>query len=179
MDFFSNLFTPSKSKSNNYLFNTLEKLNELEPDQIVLYIDKVNPNVWENSEYNDSTAIDVLGKDRFRALMFGIRHSNKPAEKRLELWNNQEEFKRTERTMKSAPSTRNYATPGGREKDNELLERLRDLKRQGGRRKSIKKRAKSIKKRAKSIRKKIAKSIKKKREKSIRRSIKHSIRHKY
>jgi hypothetical protein len=172
MNFFSNLFTPSKNT--NYLFNTIEKLNELSPEEIVLYNDKINPDIWEKSGYNDSVAMDVLGKDRFRALMFGIRHSNKPPEKRLEMWNSQEDFKRTERTMRTAPSTRNYATPGGREKDSELLERLQELKRKGGKkRKSIRhkssKKSKSI--RCKSIRCKSKRHKSSKKRKTIRKKI--------
>lgn len=158
MSFFKNMFTPSRSE---YLFDTLESLKQTDPGQIVLYFEKINPNIWENSSYNDSRALDVLGKDRFRALMFGIRHSNKPAERRLEMWEKQEEEKGIKRSLNSAPSTRNLPTPGWRDEDQDLADRLARLK-QGGRRKS-KKRSMKSKSRRKSIRRK---SI---RRKSIRR----------
>ena len=163
MSFFSRMFTPSSNSK--YLFNTLESLSrdKVDSGHIVLYFDKINPNIWEGSSYNDSNAIDILGKDNFRALMFGIRYSNKPAEKRLQMWEEKEEEKQTIKKINSAPSTRYMATPGSIAKDRELEERLRRLK-EGGRRKSkSKKISKSI--RSKSIR---SKSMKKK-GKSIRR----------
>ena len=166
MDFFSRMFTPSSNSK--YLFNTLESLSQDKVDSghIVLYFDKINPNIWKDKSYNDSNAIDILGKDNFRALMFGIRHSDKPAEKRLQMWEEKQNIKK----INSAPSTRNLPTPGWRDEDEELRKRLAKLK-EGGRRKSkSKKIGKSI--RSKSIRtksmKKTGKSI---RRKSIRRKV--------
>lgn len=162
MDFFSRMFTPSSNPK--YLFNTLESLKETEPGHIVLYFDKINPNIWESSSYSDSKALDIIGKDKLRALLFGIRHSDKPAEKRLQMW----EDKQTIKNINSAPSTRNLPTPGWRDEEEELRKRLAKL-REGGRRKSKSKkigksiRRKSMKKKGKSI---IRKSI---RRKSIRR----------
>jgi hypothetical protein len=159
--YFNKIF--GSTSSTKYLFNTLESLKSTEPGHIVLYFDKINPKIWEdNSSYNDSDAMDVLGKDRFRALMFGIRYSNKPAEKRLEMWETQEEEKGTRKLLSSTPSTRNLAEPGGSEKDRALMERLAKLK-EGGRRKRKSMKRKSIKR--KSIKKR--KSLKKR--KSIKR----------
>lgn len=167
MSFFRRMFTPSSNSK--YLFNTLESLKELDSGQIVLYFDKINPNIWENSSYNDSKAIDILGKDRFRALMFSIGKSHMPAEKRLEIWEKKEQEKGIKKMLSSAPSTRNMDTPGWREEEEELRQRFSKLK-EGGKRKSKKTRVKSIRK--KSIRKK-SKNIKikskSKKIKSIRR----------
>lgn len=154
MSFFSRLFTSSKPE---YLFDTLESLKDADPGQIVLYFEKINPNIWENTSYEDSHALDVLGKDRVRALMFGIRHSNKPPEKRIEMWQRQEEEKSMKRSLNFAPSTRNLPTPGWRNEEQVLMDRLARLK-QGGRRKSKKTKGhnsmKSKSKRRKSIRRK-------------------------
>ena len=75
------------------------------------------------------------------------------------------EEKQTIKKINSAPSTRYMATPGWRDEEEELRNRLAKLK-EGGRRKSkSKKIGKSIKKKGKSIRIR-SKSI---RRKSIRR----------
>ena len=130
MSFFSNLFTGSKSK---YLYDTLESLIAITPKNIVLNFEKINPDVYDNALYSDSKAIEILGKDKFRALMFGIRQSNKPPEKRIELWEKQEEEKSTKRMLNSAPSTRNLPNM----EDRSLEERFARLK-QGGRKKNKK-----------------------------------------
>mgnify|MGYP005992260253 FL=1 len=86
--------------------------------------------------------------------MFGIRHSDKRAEKRLEMWENKEQNKQNLKMIKSAPSAWNMATPGSMEQDRELKERFRRLK-EGGRRKRGKSiRIKSMKKKGKSSRRK-------------------------
>ena len=172
MSFFSGLSGMFSSSKSNYAFNTLESLKVMDPTSIVSRFQEINPNIWENSSYNDSNAIDVLGKDRFRALMFGIRHSNKPPEKRVELWERQEEEKGMKKSLNSAPSTRNLPTPGWRDQDQELADRIARLK-QGGRRttrgKSKKMKGKSI--RRKSIRRKSIGGRKSIRRKSIRRKV--------
>jgi len=160
------MFTPSSNSK--YLFNTLESLKDADPGHIVLYFDKINPNVWESSSYSDSKALDIIGKDRLRALLFGIRYSNKPGEVRLEMWEEKEEEKGIKKLLNSAPSTRNLPTPGWRDEEEELRNRLSRL-REGGRKKtrgnkksiSIKKKGKSMKKKGKSMKKK-GKSMKKK-----------------
>lgn len=46
MSFFSRMLTPSSNPK--YLFNTLESLSQDKVDtgHIVLYFDKINPNIW-------------------------------------------------------------------------------------------------------------------------------------
>ena len=156
MSFFRNMFS-------NYTFNTLESLKIMDEISIITRIKEINPNIWtDNSSYNDSDAMTKLGKERFTALMFGIRHSDKPVDKRIELWERKQEAKGIEKSLKSAPSTRNLPTPGGRERDQELADRLHRLRTEGGK----KSRGKSMK--SKSIRRKSMKS-KSIRHKSIRR----------
>jgi hypothetical protein len=110
--------------------------------------------------------------------MFGIRHSDKPVDKRIELWERKQEAKGIYNSLKSAPSTRNLPTPGGRERDQELADRLHRLRTEGGK-KSRGKSMKSKSMKSKSIRRKSmnSKSIRRKsmKNKSTRRK---SIRHK-
>ena len=158
MDWFRSTFT-SDSK---YVYNTLESLSpmKISPEDIVFNIDKVNPNIWEKSSYNDSDAIDIMGKNNFMAMNFGIRYSNRPPIERLELWKKKQGEKESKKLLRSMPSTKMFLDPGT--SDRELSQRLENLKR-GGKKKTIKKYRKSIKKRGKSIKKR-GKSIKKRRK---------------
>ena len=159
MPFFSNLFSKS-----TYLYDTLESLTAITPENIVLNFEKINPTAYDNASYSDNNAIIILGKDKHRALLFGILHSNKPPEKRIELWQKKEEEKGTKRMLKIAPSTRNLPNL----EDRSLQERFARLK-QGGRRKNKKTRKDVSKKsiRRKSVRRK---SVRRKsvRQKSMR-----------
>jgi hypothetical protein len=136
----------SSSNTPAYLHNTLVSLKTLDPEYIVLNFEKINPNIWDASSYDDSQALAVLGKDNFSALMFGIRNSDKPAEKRLEMWERKQDAKGIKKMLSSAPSTKYFATPG--QDDRALEERLRQLRTEGGRRKSKKTKGKSIRRRS-------------------------------
>lgn len=162
MDWFRSTFT-SDSK---YVYNTLESLSpmKISPEDIVFNIDKVNPDIWEKSSYNDSDAIDIMGKNNFMAMNFGIRYSNRPPTERLELWKKKQGKKESEKLIRSMPSTKMFLDPGT--SDRELTKRLEKLK-SGGKKKTNKKYRKNSKKRGKSNKKRKGKSIKK-RGKSIK-----------